>query len=130
VVFRLVEEQTQSAVQALESLGFGSHTKQQQDSIKQIRLNYWFTANNELRVINERRVAGSTANDRFFRAAILAVYHSVRVSLHRFEKKESVTELNKLQLDFYTLHPEKFTLDKAVEAYAVLGVVLDDLSVF
>lgn len=126
----MVEEQTQVVSNALEQLGFGSHTKQQAESIKQIRLNYWFDANNALEVLNARRVNGSAVNDRFFKAIILAVYHSVRVSLHRFEKKDSVIELTKLNLDFYTLHPEKFTLDKALEAYAVLGVVLDDLSVF
>jgi hypothetical protein len=127
----VVESEAQSSVtQALESLGFGSHTKQQAENIKQIRLNYWFDANNALEVLNARRVNGSAVNDRFFKAIILAVYHSVRVSLHRFEKKDSVVELTKLNLDFYTLHPEKFSLEKALEAYAVLGVVLDDLSVF
>jgi hypothetical protein len=127
----VVESEAQSSVtQALESRWFGSHTKQQAENIKQIRLNYWFDANNALEVLNARRVNGSAVNDRFFKAIILAVYHSVRVSLHRFEKKDSVVELTKLNLDFYTLHPEKFSLEKALEAYAVLGVVLDDLSVF
>ena len=107
------------------NLNFDASVRKQVDSIKNIRLNYWFDANNVLRDIDRHRVAGAPVNDRVFRSYVLALYRSVRSQLKRRKTEECVVRLNELELDNYYLNPQDFKMETALESFLLLTDFLE-----